>query len=153
MGGAGDVHQSFNFSVDFPKLNNIRHPRYYLNSPCSVLFPIQCQLLLEVAWPLFIFLILISVRLSYPPYEQHECEYLNVLPETHHWQVTPRRWAWATFGLSQDAAFRKHGKTVRNRKARLPVFLIRHELRKLLPVLMNGYNSNCNNSQCLFHTL
>ncbi|KAB0406415.1 hypothetical protein E2I00_004690 [Balaenoptera physalus] len=32
----------------------------------------ECQLLLEVAWPLFIFLILISVRLSYPPYEQHE---------------------------------------------------------------------------------
>ncbi|KAL4826051.1 hypothetical protein H8958_017379 [Nasalis larvatus] len=32
----------------------------------------KCQLLLEVAWPLFIFLILISVRLSYPPYEQHE---------------------------------------------------------------------------------
>uniref|UniRef100_A0A7N4NTN5 ATP binding cassette subfamily A member 1 n=1 Tax=Sarcophilus harrisii TaxID=9305 RepID=A0A7N4NTN5_SARHA len=31
-----------------------------------------CQLLLEVAWPLFIFFILISVRLSYPPYEQHE---------------------------------------------------------------------------------
>ncbi|OWK07340.1 ABCA1, partial [Cervus elaphus hippelaphus] len=32
----------------------------------------ECQLFLEVAWPLFIFLILISVRLSYPPYEQHE---------------------------------------------------------------------------------
>ncbi|KAM6034462.1 phospholipid-transporting ATPase ABCA1 isoform 3-T5 [Chlamydotis macqueenii] len=30
------------------------------------------QLLIEVAWPLFIFFILISVRLSYPPYEQHE---------------------------------------------------------------------------------
>uniref|UniRef100_A0A8C4N8Y7 ATP binding cassette subfamily A member 1 n=1 Tax=Equus asinus asinus TaxID=83772 RepID=A0A8C4N8Y7_EQUAS len=35
------------------------------------------QLLLEVAWPLFIFLILISVRLSYPPYEQHECHFPN----------------------------------------------------------------------------
>ncbi|KFO11181.1 ATP-binding cassette sub-family A member 1, partial [Balearica regulorum gibbericeps] len=33
------------------------------------------QLLIEVAWPLFIFFILISVRLSYPPYEQHECKY------------------------------------------------------------------------------
>uniref|UniRef100_A0A452UCN2 ATP-binding cassette sub-family A member 1 n=1 Tax=Ursus maritimus TaxID=29073 RepID=A0A452UCN2_URSMA len=44
---------------------------------CSVLFPPQCQLLLEVAWPLFIFLILISVRLSYPPYEQHECHFPN----------------------------------------------------------------------------
>lgn len=36
-----------------------------------------CQLLLEVAWPLFIFLILTSVRLSYPPYEQHECHFPN----------------------------------------------------------------------------
>ncbi|KAI5138284.1 Phospholipid-Transporting Atpase Abca1 [Manis pentadactyla] len=35
------------------------------------------QLLLEVAWPLFIFLILISVRLNYPPYEQHECHFPN----------------------------------------------------------------------------
>ncbi|KFO62231.1 ATP-binding cassette sub-family A member 1, partial [Corvus brachyrhynchos] len=32
------------------------------------------QLLIEVAWPLFIFFILISVRLSYPPYEQHESQ-------------------------------------------------------------------------------
>ncbi|XP_020657095.3 phospholipid-transporting ATPase ABCA1 [Pogona vitticeps] len=35
------------------------------------------QLLLEIAWPLFIFFILISVRLSYPPYEQHECHFPN----------------------------------------------------------------------------
>ncbi|XP_074850709.1 phospholipid-transporting ATPase ABCA1 isoform X1 [Carettochelys insculpta] len=35
------------------------------------------QLLTEVAWPLFIFFILISVRLSYPPYEQHECHFPN----------------------------------------------------------------------------
>uniref|UniRef100_A0A8D2MKQ1 P-type phospholipid transporter n=1 Tax=Zonotrichia albicollis TaxID=44394 RepID=A0A8D2MKQ1_ZONAL len=28
-------------------------------------------------WPLFIFFILISVRLSYPPYEQHECHFPN----------------------------------------------------------------------------
>ncbi|KAM4708457.1 phospholipid-transporting ATPase ABCA1 [Discoglossus pictus] len=35
------------------------------------------QLLVEVAWPLFIFFILISVRLSYPPYEQHECHFPN----------------------------------------------------------------------------
>uniref|UniRef100_A0A8C3RCW2 P-type phospholipid transporter n=3 Tax=Neoaves TaxID=3078114 RepID=A0A8C3RCW2_9PASS len=35
------------------------------------------QLLIEVAWPLFIFFILISVRLSYPPYEQHECHFPN----------------------------------------------------------------------------
>lgn len=35
------------------------------------------QLLIEVAWPLLIFVILISVRLSYPPYEQHECHFPN----------------------------------------------------------------------------
>ncbi|KAJ6657074.1 hypothetical protein lerEdw1_002819 [Lerista edwardsae] len=35
------------------------------------------QLLIEIAWPLFIFIILISVRLSYPPYEQHECHFPN----------------------------------------------------------------------------
>lgn len=39
------------------------------------LYCFQLQLLIEVAWPLFIFFILISVRLSYPPYEQHECKY------------------------------------------------------------------------------
>uniref|UniRef100_A0A8C4MZA7 P-type phospholipid transporter n=1 Tax=Equus asinus asinus TaxID=83772 RepID=A0A8C4MZA7_EQUAS len=66
-----------NFPVDFPKPNSIRHPCDFLNSQCFVLFPTQCQLLLEVAWPLFIFLILISVRLSYPPYEQHECHFPN----------------------------------------------------------------------------
>uniref|UniRef100_A0A672GTG5 P-type phospholipid transporter n=1 Tax=Salarias fasciatus TaxID=181472 RepID=A0A672GTG5_SALFA len=32
------------------------------------------QLLVEIVWPLFIFFILIAVRLNYPPYEQHECE-------------------------------------------------------------------------------
>ncbi|XP_028661720.1 phospholipid-transporting ATPase ABCA1a [Erpetoichthys calabaricus] len=35
------------------------------------------QLLIEIAWPLFLFFILISVRLSYPPYEQHECHFPN----------------------------------------------------------------------------
>nr|XP_056703951.1 phospholipid-transporting ATPase ABCA1 [Euleptes europaea] len=35
------------------------------------------QLLIEIAWPLFIFFILTSVRLSYPPYEQHECHFPN----------------------------------------------------------------------------
>ncbi|XP_068781238.1 phospholipid-transporting ATPase ABCA1-like isoform X1 [Struthio camelus] len=37
----------------------------------------QFQLLIEVTWPLFIFCILISVRLSYPPSEQHECHFPN----------------------------------------------------------------------------
>lgn len=35
------------------------------------------QLLVEIIWPLFIFFILISVRLYYPPYEQHECHFPN----------------------------------------------------------------------------
>ncbi|KAK2865907.1 hypothetical protein Q7C36_001963 [Tachysurus vachellii] len=35
------------------------------------------QLLVEIIWPLFIFFILISVRLHYPPYEQHECHFPN----------------------------------------------------------------------------
>ncbi|XP_030648495.1 phospholipid-transporting ATPase ABCA1b isoform X2 [Chanos chanos] len=35
------------------------------------------QLLVEVVWPLFIFFILIAVRLNYPPYEQHECHFPN----------------------------------------------------------------------------
>uniref|UniRef100_A0A668ACT9 P-type phospholipid transporter n=1 Tax=Myripristis murdjan TaxID=586833 RepID=A0A668ACT9_9TELE len=43
----------------------------------SALFPLQLQLLVEVLWPLFIFFILIAVRLNYPPYEQHECHFPN----------------------------------------------------------------------------
>ncbi|TKS68931.1 ATP-binding cassette sub-family A member 1 [Collichthys lucidus] len=35
------------------------------------------QLLIEIIWPLFIFFILISVRMHYPPYEQHECHFPN----------------------------------------------------------------------------
>ncbi|XP_026872164.2 phospholipid-transporting ATPase ABCA1b [Electrophorus electricus] len=35
------------------------------------------QLLIEIVWPLFIFFILIAVRVYYPPYEQHECHFPN----------------------------------------------------------------------------
>ncbi|XP_067103215.1 phospholipid-transporting ATPase ABCA1b [Osmerus mordax] len=35
------------------------------------------QLLVEIVWPLFIFFILIGVRMHYPPYEQHECHFPN----------------------------------------------------------------------------
>ncbi|XP_042167959.1 phospholipid-transporting ATPase ABCA1 isoform X2 [Oncorhynchus tshawytscha] len=35
------------------------------------------QLVIEIIWPLFIFFILISVRMHYPPYEQHECHFPN----------------------------------------------------------------------------
>uniref|UniRef100_A0A4W6D1H6 ATP-binding cassette, sub-family A (ABC1), member 1A n=1 Tax=Lates calcarifer TaxID=8187 RepID=A0A4W6D1H6_LATCA len=31
----------------------------------------------SIVWPLFIFFILISVRIHYPPYEQHECHFPN----------------------------------------------------------------------------
>ena len=92
------------------------------NSQCSVLFPTQCQLLLEVAWPLFIFLILISVRLSYPPYEQHECEYMSIPPETYCWQVESRQWAWAKCDLSQDAIFRKQCKWLGTEKLGFQLF-------------------------------
>uniref|UniRef100_A0A8C9ZHS8 P-type phospholipid transporter n=1 Tax=Sander lucioperca TaxID=283035 RepID=A0A8C9ZHS8_SANLU len=37
----------------------------------------QLQLLVEIIWPLLIFFILITVRLNYPPYEQHECHFPN----------------------------------------------------------------------------
>uniref|UniRef100_A0A672MUL1 P-type phospholipid transporter n=1 Tax=Sinocyclocheilus grahami TaxID=75366 RepID=A0A672MUL1_SINGR len=43
----------------------------------TVPFLFQIQLLIEIIWPLFIFFILISVRLHYPPYEQHECHFPN----------------------------------------------------------------------------
>ncbi|XP_010886853.2 phospholipid-transporting ATPase ABCA1 isoform X2 [Esox lucius] len=35
------------------------------------------QLIIEIIWPLLIFFILISVRVHYPPYEQHECHFPN----------------------------------------------------------------------------
>lgn len=34
----------------------------------------QIQLAIEILWPLFLFFILISVRQSHPPFQQHECE-------------------------------------------------------------------------------
>ncbi|XP_061147735.1 phospholipid-transporting ATPase ABCA1b [Syngnathus typhle] len=37
----------------------------------------KLQLLVEIVWPLLIFFILIGVRLSYPPYEQHQCHFPN----------------------------------------------------------------------------
>ncbi|XP_067415194.1 phospholipid-transporting ATPase ABCA7 [Emydura macquarii macquarii] len=35
------------------------------------------QLIIELLWPLFLFFILISVRQSHPPFEQHECHFPN----------------------------------------------------------------------------
>uniref|UniRef100_A0A8D0CB59 ABCA1 protein n=1 Tax=Salvator merianae TaxID=96440 RepID=A0A8D0CB59_SALMN len=35
------------------------------------------QLIIEILWPLFLFFILISVRRSHPPFEQHECHFPN----------------------------------------------------------------------------
>uniref|UniRef100_A0A674AIR0 P-type phospholipid transporter n=1 Tax=Salmo trutta TaxID=8032 RepID=A0A674AIR0_SALTR len=40
-------------------------------------YPLWLQLIIEIIWPLFIFFILISVRMHYPPYEQHECHFPN----------------------------------------------------------------------------
>ncbi|KAM8795014.1 LOW QUALITY PROTEIN: phospholipid-transporting ATPase ABCA7 [Eudromia elegans] len=37
----------------------------------------RIQLAVEILWPLFLFLILISVRRSHPPFMQHECHFPN----------------------------------------------------------------------------
>ncbi|RMC00946.1 hypothetical protein DUI87_22633 [Hirundo rustica rustica] len=37
----------------------------------------RIQLTIEILWPLFLFLILISVRRSHPPFKQHECHFPN----------------------------------------------------------------------------
>uniref|UniRef100_A0A452IGE2 P-type phospholipid transporter n=1 Tax=Gopherus agassizii TaxID=38772 RepID=A0A452IGE2_9SAUR len=37
----------------------------------------KIQLTIELLWPLFLFFILISVRQSHPPFEQHECHFPN----------------------------------------------------------------------------
>ena len=38
------------------------------------ILPPQVQLLVELLWPLFLFFILVAVRHSHPPLEQHECK-------------------------------------------------------------------------------
>ncbi|NWR80571.1 ABCA1 protein, partial [Centropus unirufus] len=37
----------------------------------------RIQLVIEILWPLFLFFILISVRQSHPPFQQHECHFPN----------------------------------------------------------------------------
>ncbi|KAM6294790.1 LOW QUALITY PROTEIN: phospholipid-transporting ATPase ABCA7 [Aegotheles albertisi] len=37
----------------------------------------RIQLLIELLWPLFLFLILVSVRQFHPPFKQHECHFPN----------------------------------------------------------------------------
>ncbi|NXP15699.1 ABCA1 protein, partial [Thinocorus orbignyianus] len=37
----------------------------------------RIQLAIEIFWPLFLFFILISVRQSHPPFQQHECHFPN----------------------------------------------------------------------------
>ncbi|KAM6396101.1 phospholipid-transporting ATPase ABCA7 [Rhynochetos jubatus] len=37
----------------------------------------RIQLIIEILWPLFLFFILISVRRSHPPFQQHECHFPN----------------------------------------------------------------------------
>uniref|UniRef100_A0A4W2CE11 ATP binding cassette subfamily A member 7 n=1 Tax=Bos indicus x Bos taurus TaxID=30522 RepID=A0A4W2CE11_BOBOX len=41
------------------------------------ILPPQIQLLVELLWPLFLFFILVAVRHSHPPLEQHECHFPN----------------------------------------------------------------------------
>uniref|UniRef100_A0A8C7QFI5 P-type phospholipid transporter n=1 Tax=Oncorhynchus mykiss TaxID=8022 RepID=A0A8C7QFI5_ONCMY len=53
------------------------HPIYLSASHRPSELPFQLQLIIEIIWPLFIFFILISVRMHYPPYEQHECHFPN----------------------------------------------------------------------------
>lgn len=46
----------------------------------------QIQLIIELLWPLFLFVILISVRQSHPPYKQSQCEWcyvMCVISDTH----------------------------------------------------------------------
>lgn len=44
-------------------------------SPLSCLFCLlQIQILVELLWPLFFFLILVVIRSFQPPLEQHECK-------------------------------------------------------------------------------
>uniref|UniRef100_A0A8C1ZLD1 P-type phospholipid transporter n=1 Tax=Cyprinus carpio TaxID=7962 RepID=A0A8C1ZLD1_CYPCA len=40
-------------------------------------FFLQVQLIIELLWPLFLFLILIAVRQSHPPYKQSQCHFPN----------------------------------------------------------------------------
>ncbi|KAM7409631.1 hypothetical protein PAMA_001223 [Pampus argenteus] len=37
----------------------------------------KIQLIIELLWPLFLFVILISVRHSHPPYKQSQCHFPN----------------------------------------------------------------------------
>uniref|UniRef100_A0A674DFE8 P-type phospholipid transporter n=1 Tax=Salmo trutta TaxID=8032 RepID=A0A674DFE8_SALTR len=53
------------------------HPTHLSASHRPSELPFQLQLVIEIIWPLFIFFILISVRMHYPPYEQHECHFPN----------------------------------------------------------------------------
>ncbi|KAG8519196.1 LOW QUALITY PROTEIN: Phospholipid-transporting ATPase ABCA7, partial [Galemys pyrenaicus] len=48
-------------------------------SPLSLPTTLHCsiQLLVELLWPLFLFFILVAVRHSHPPLEQHECHFSN----------------------------------------------------------------------------
>lgn len=43
--------------------------------PPTNVCPSQVQLLVELLWPLFLFFILVAVRHSHPPLEQHECKH------------------------------------------------------------------------------
>ncbi|OXB70889.1 UNVERIFIED_CONTAM: hypothetical protein H355_009228 [Colinus virginianus] len=37
----------------------------------------RVQLAIELLWPLFLFLVLVAVRRSHPPFQQHQCHFPN----------------------------------------------------------------------------
>ena len=41
--------------------------------------PFQIQLTIELLWPLFLFVILIAVRHSHPPYKQSQCRCIKTV--------------------------------------------------------------------------
>uniref|UniRef100_A0AAZ1XAI6 Uncharacterized protein n=1 Tax=Oreochromis aureus TaxID=47969 RepID=A0AAZ1XAI6_OREAU len=59
----------------FKRLTHLKWKKYeYI----IFLYPlVQIQLIIELLWPLFLFVILISVRHSHPPYKQSQCHFPN----------------------------------------------------------------------------
>lgn len=57
------------------------------------IFLLQVQLIIELLWPLFLFLILIAVRQSHPPYKQSQCKWcpVSVSVALPVWQVAGKQ--------------------------------------------------------------
>ncbi|KAH0625882.1 hypothetical protein JD844_034237 [Phrynosoma platyrhinos] len=62
----------------------------------------KLQLVIEILWPLFLFFILVSVRRTDPPFEQHECHFPNkALPS-----AGTLRWIQGIFCNANNPCFR-----------------------------------------------